>query len=189
MSLSSTFTRICNPAKLYLVVSAILLVFAVFKNVSAWTFLIKAAFILLWTFLLNWLCSKGFGTLAWIIVLLPFLFLFLTLFTVMDLMGFKDGFTSTPSQYYEQLNRNFRVLREHVPVNDKNSCPHPAYEKNANICSLDIDQQLCGVGVVEQGLKRIQNQKQYDDCINKIAKSRAETRKNIDKLLEDNDNE
>ena len=85
------FSRICNPAKLYLVISVVLLVIAVFKRISALTMLVKGAFILLWTFVLNWLCSKGFGTLAWVIVLLPFLFLFLTVFTVMDLMGYKEG--------------------------------------------------------------------------------------------------
>jgi energy-coupling factor transporter transmembrane protein EcfT len=92
------FSRICNPAKLYLVISVVLLVIAVFKRISALTMLVKGAFILLWTFVLNWLCSKGFGTLAWVIVLLPFLFLFLTVFTVMDLMGYKEGMTSGSMQ-------------------------------------------------------------------------------------------
>jgi len=91
------FSRICNPAKLYLVISVVLLVIAVFKRISALTMLVKGAFILLWTFVLNWLCSKGFGTLAWVIVLLPFLFLFLTVFTVMDLMGWKEGMTPGPA--------------------------------------------------------------------------------------------
>jgi energy-coupling factor transporter transmembrane protein EcfT len=73
----------------------VLLVIAVFRRISALTMIVKGLFILLWTFVLNWLCSKGFGTLAWVIVLLPFLFLFLTVFTVMDLMGWKEGMIGT----------------------------------------------------------------------------------------------
>jgi hypothetical protein len=81
---------------LYLVVSAIFLVLAIFRRISALTLITKGVFILIWTMVLNWLCSKGFKGLAWIIVLLPFLFLFMAMFTTMDMTGMRrEGFYKT----------------------------------------------------------------------------------------------
>ena len=80
------FTKLCEPAKLYLIVSVIFLVLAIFHRISALTLVMKGVFVLIWTMILNWLCSKGFSGLAWIIVLLPFLAFFMTMFTTMDLM-------------------------------------------------------------------------------------------------------
>ena len=89
----SSFKKLCEPAKLYLVVSAIFLVMAIFRRISALTLIVKGVFILIWTMVLNWLCSKGFSGLAWIIVLLPFLFLFIAMFTTMDMIGMRyEGF-------------------------------------------------------------------------------------------------
>ena len=93
------FKKMCEPAKLYLVVSMIFLVMAIFTRISALTLLIKGVFVLIWTMVLNWLCSKGFSGLAWIIVLLPFLFLFMAMFTTMDMMG-HEGFQSFFSKEY-----------------------------------------------------------------------------------------
>jgi hypothetical protein len=90
--------KICNPAKLYLVISAVFLAVAVFYNMSALTLIFKAAFIAIWTLLLNWLCSKGFGTLAWLIVILPYIFLFLTMFAAIDMTKLKEGVTPTEDQ-------------------------------------------------------------------------------------------
>ena len=156
----SMFTRICNPAKLYLVVSAILLVFAVFKKMSAGTFIVKGAFILLWTFLLNWLCSKGFGNVAWVIVLLPFVFLFLTLFTMMDCMGFKDGFVEgaplSDITYQQQApGKSFRALKPSFEIN----CIHPQYQKNGDSCKLSDDKQDCANNTYN-------NQAEYEACVN-----------------------
>lgn len=164
----SMFTRICNPAKLYLVVSAILLVFAVFKKMSAGTFIVKGAFILLWTFLLNWLCSKGFGNVAWVIVLLPFVFLFLTLFTVMDCMGFKDGFVegneSAPPAplsditYEPQVpGKSFRALKSSFSLTLPN-CIHPQYQKGSESCRLSNDKQKCADNPYN-------NQDEYETCV------------------------
>ena len=89
----SSFKKLCEPAKLYLVVSAIFLVLAIFRRISALTLIVKGVFILIWTMVLNWLCSKGFSGLAWVIVLLPFVFLFMAMFTTMDMMGMRyEGF-------------------------------------------------------------------------------------------------
>jgi len=87
----SSFSKMCEPAKLYLVVSVIFLVMAIFSRISALTLMIKGVFVLIWTLVLNWLCSKGFSGLAWIIVLLPFIFMFMAMFTTMDMMG-REGF-------------------------------------------------------------------------------------------------
>ena len=95
-----SFKKLCEPAKLYLVVSVIFLILAIFHRISALTLITKGVFVLIWTMVLNWLCSKGFSGLAWIIVLLPFFLLFTTMFTTMDMMGMRyDGFQA------EQRNR------------------------------------------------------------------------------------
>ena len=86
--------KLCQPAKLYLVVTVIFIVLSVFNGISALTLLVKAAFALIWTLVLNWLCSKGFSGLAWIIVLMPFIFFFLAMFMTMDMVG-KEGFKTS----------------------------------------------------------------------------------------------
>ena len=49
-------------------------------------------FAVLWTMVLNWLCSIGMKTVSWILVLLPYLMLFLSAGFVMDMMHTKEGF-------------------------------------------------------------------------------------------------
>ena len=78
---------LCEPAKLYLLFTVIFIVMAVFNGITALTVIVKFVFALIWTLVLNWLCSKGFTGLAWIIVLMPFIFLFLTVFIVRE--GFR----------------------------------------------------------------------------------------------------
>ena len=63
--------KLCTPAFIYLVLSVIMLAVGVFSGISALTLIFKSALIVLWTFLLNWLCSRGFAVLSWIILLLP----------------------------------------------------------------------------------------------------------------------
>ena len=78
------FKKLCEPAKLYLLFTVIFIVMSVFNGITALTVIVKFVFALIWTLVLNWLCSKGFTGLAWIIVLMPFIFLFLTVFAVKD---------------------------------------------------------------------------------------------------------
>jgi len=63
---------LCTPAIVYLVVSVALVMYIVFfVGMSALTLITKSVLIVIWTFLLNWLCSRGLSVLAWIILLLP----------------------------------------------------------------------------------------------------------------------
>jgi hypothetical protein len=40
----------------------------------------KLLFAFIWTFLLGWLCQKGFRALSWFLVLLPYIFIALAMF-------------------------------------------------------------------------------------------------------------
>lgn len=82
---------LCEPAKLYLVLSLIFLVFGVFTQMAAMTLIIKGFFILFWTVVLNWLCSVGLKFVSWFLVLLPFLVLLLSVGTTMDMMAIRGG--------------------------------------------------------------------------------------------------
>lgn len=65
--------KICTPAMVYLVVSLFSLVLVIFKGMSASSVIIKGLFVLAWTWFLNFLCVKGYKTISWFLVLLPFL--------------------------------------------------------------------------------------------------------------------
>lgn len=63
----------CAPALLYFVLLIIALIVAIMHHVSMVTLSTKILFGLLWTWLLNTICTHGFKTVAWILVFLPFI--------------------------------------------------------------------------------------------------------------------
>ena len=74
-------------------------------------FVFKALYILAFTFLLNWFCTKNLTTLSWILVLLPFIGMFLILGAIMlSLMsgkgkeGFKEGLEEDDEEDEEEEN-------------------------------------------------------------------------------------
>ena len=85
------FSKYCTPAQLYLVLGAIGIIMGFLKNYGVWTLLTKAFFLVLWAWVLNWLCSKGFKAISWILVLLPFIMVLFTYFVIKDVVR-KEGF-------------------------------------------------------------------------------------------------
>ena len=112
------FKSLCTPAQLYLVMSGLSFLAILMQNCSdsssykigtmevkphchnAVFFIFKALYILAFTFLLNWFCTKNLTTLSWILVLLPFIGMFLILGAIMLALmsgkgsgkeGFKEG--------------------------------------------------------------------------------------------------
>jgi F0F1-type ATP synthase assembly protein I len=43
----------------------------------------KLIFAFLWAYILGWLCSKGYKSISWFLVLLPFIMIFLVSFGIM----------------------------------------------------------------------------------------------------------
>ena len=85
--------RLCTPAYVYLVISVIALVVMIAQNfgnidkycVGSYTcdvtstfliFFIKVIYVLFWTWILNLICSAGAPSVAWFLVLLPFILFF-----------------------------------------------------------------------------------------------------------------
>ena len=114
-NLPKMFKSLCSPAQLYFVMSALSFIMILLQNCNdsssyqigtikvkpechnAVFFIFKALYILGFTYLLNWFCTKKLTTLSWLIVLLPFIAMFLILgATMISIMsstkeGFKEG--------------------------------------------------------------------------------------------------
>ena len=90
----NSLKTLCSPAFIYLVVSVFSIIILAYQNIgntdtycigdfecdSANTlmiFIFKIIYIIFWTFILNILCKSGFVDLAWFIVILPLLLLFI----------------------------------------------------------------------------------------------------------------
>jgi hypothetical protein len=100
------FDKICTPAQIYLIVSFILMVLSYFglsaisqqitlnqannsflqslnftyQKDTRTSYVVQAVFIVLWTWVLSYLCKKGFSNLSWFLVLLPWILMFLAFF-------------------------------------------------------------------------------------------------------------
>lgn len=85
------FSKYCTPAQLYLVIGVISIISSFFANYSIEMLLTNGLFLVIWTWVLNWLCSKGFKAVSWILVLLPFIFFLFTYFLIKD-VAVKEGF-------------------------------------------------------------------------------------------------
>lgn len=103
--------NLCTPAHIYLVISLIALTIILLQNrynsttycmgnysceVSsiALIFVVKIIYILIWTYILNFICSSGAPMISWILLLFPFLLMFI--FIVMFLT---NSSSNIPVQY------------------------------------------------------------------------------------------
>lgn len=78
--MNTDFSRLCTPAKIYFAIAVIASVIALFSGVRIMAVVLKLVFAFIWTFLLGWLCQKGFRALSWFLVLLPYIFIALAMF-------------------------------------------------------------------------------------------------------------
>ena len=67
------FYKMCTPARIYFVVSVLGGIIALFNNAPIISVAMKFIFILLWTYALCFLCKKGYSSISWFLVLLPFI--------------------------------------------------------------------------------------------------------------------
>jgi|TARA_B100000795_G_C22699640_1_gene399093 hypothetical protein len=95
MDLWNKFTSLCPPAQLYFLISiiSVLTIFkqnyknpyqyciGIFKTDTSCNnlvfFLIKFIYIFIWTYILQLLCRSGYKTISWLLVLLPFIGMFI----------------------------------------------------------------------------------------------------------------
>jgi hypothetical protein len=78
--MKNSFSELCDPAKLYFVLVIISIIVGLFSGFQFLAIIVKLIFAFIWTVVLNWLCKKGWKTLSWILVLLPFILIVLAYF-------------------------------------------------------------------------------------------------------------
>uniref|UniRef100_A0A6C0ARL6 Uncharacterized protein n=1 Tax=viral metagenome TaxID=1070528 RepID=A0A6C0ARL6_9ZZZZ len=85
--------ELCTPAVIYFVISMVSLVMILLQNLgnsnsynvgsfscrvpnTAMVFVVKLIYVLFWTYILNLICKDGHTGLSWLLVLLPWILLF-----------------------------------------------------------------------------------------------------------------
>jgi hypothetical protein len=75
--MNKEFSKLCTPAKIYFAITVIASIVMLFSGVSFISVFIKLIFAFIWAFVLGWLCNKGFKSLSWFLVLLPYIIILL----------------------------------------------------------------------------------------------------------------
>jgi len=73
------FSKLCTPAKIYFGIAVISAFFSLFNGASIMIEFWKILFAFIWTFILGWLCDKGYKYISWFLVLLPYIMMFLAM--------------------------------------------------------------------------------------------------------------
>ena len=92
--------NLCTPSYVYLVISSIAMLVMIYQNMgnmntyclgsyscnvtsTALIFVIKAAYILFWTWVLNLMCKSNATSIAWFVLLLPVIVMFILIGAMM----------------------------------------------------------------------------------------------------------
>jgi hypothetical protein len=100
MAFPRTLNELCSPALFYFVVSIIGLFVILFQNIgnknsynlgtfscrvpnTMFVFIVKIIYIVFWTWVLNLICKDGYKTISWLLVLLPWILMFVLIGMIM----------------------------------------------------------------------------------------------------------
>jgi hypothetical protein len=94
MAFPSKLSQLCTPSYVYFIISVLALTISVIQNIGnnkkytlgmfscrvpscITIFIVKVIYIFFWTWILNLMCKDGHSGIAWFLVLLPFVLLFI----------------------------------------------------------------------------------------------------------------
>ena len=77
--MKEAFSKLCTPAKIYFAIAVIAAIIALFSGIRIMAVVIKLVFAFIWTFILEWLCKKGYKSISWFLVLLPYIIIALAM--------------------------------------------------------------------------------------------------------------
>lgn len=80
--MNPAFRELCTPAKIYFAIAVIAAIFALFNGIGVIAVGLNLVFGFIWTFVLGWLCKKGFTNISWFLVLLPYIIIALAMFGI-----------------------------------------------------------------------------------------------------------
>jgi len=84
------FRKLCTPAKIYFAIAVIATIVALFRGVGLMMAFMKMLFAFIWTFILGWLCDKGYSGISWFLVLFPYIVIALAMFKIANITQHKD---------------------------------------------------------------------------------------------------
>ena len=96
MAFPTKLSQLCTPSYVYFIISVLAIAMSAFQNMGnnkrytlgmfscrvpscIMVFIVKIVYILFWTWVLNLMCKDGHSGIAWFLVLLPFVILFVIL--------------------------------------------------------------------------------------------------------------
>lgn len=105
---------LCTPAMVYLAISFVALLMSWVQNHqntntycaghiscpvqnTTYVFILKILWFLFWTWILNLLCTKGYTTVAWVLVVIPFMVFFTLMFGLANAMARGSNSSTAPS--------------------------------------------------------------------------------------------
>jgi ABC-type dipeptide/oligopeptide/nickel transport system permease subunit len=80
--MNKDFSKLCTPAKIYFAIAVIASIIALVSGLGIVAVGVKLIFAFIWTYILSWLCDKGFKTISWFLVLLPYIIIALAAFGI-----------------------------------------------------------------------------------------------------------
>jgi hypothetical protein len=80
--MNKDFSKLCTPAKIYFAIAVVASIIALVNGVGIVAVFLKLVFAFIWTYILGWLCNKGYKTISWVLVLLPYIIIALAMFGI-----------------------------------------------------------------------------------------------------------
>lgn len=80
MKFDFDYRDLCKPARIYFYLAILSTIIALFQGMALGSILVNVVFMGFWMWFLNKLCSWGYKTVAWILLLLPIILFFIGVF-------------------------------------------------------------------------------------------------------------
>ena len=80
---------LCSPALLYLIIALMAIISMIYSKTDMQTIAMKGLFVIIYTWFLNFLCSKGHEGISWFLVILPFVVMALAIVAMSNIIGGK----------------------------------------------------------------------------------------------------